>query len=310
MKKNIKIILYFSMLFMAAGTAIAKDPCTGGIDPHDSLLFDGGTFQSIEKAAFSPECYWKVVKIKGMATGKVIKREIFSVCGEKDTITTEVEQELKENDILVEGSIIDTWSNSMVAVAVYLQGESNRLGEFFLTSSPSSRMQIFELNEICFALKVKREQEKKERVTIIKGKVTIDAEPDAKVKVGTVGKRASAEHTKTRYSHEVKIDGIDTIDVIRVYKGSVEVTHMRTDFSEEEAQANEMERLSQEMQEGKITMEEYSAKLTEYVTNAQTTMKDIMKPVTVDEGSKCIVTGETIKVEPLGAGDEDNGWQE
>jgi hypothetical protein len=63
------------------------------------------------------------------------------------------------------------------------------------------------------------------------------------------------------------------------------------------------------MQDGKITMEEFSAKMNEIAVNSQNSY-DLMKPVIVDEGSKCTVTKKSMNVEPLSAGDEDQKWEE
>ncbi len=274
----------------------------------DSLLFDGNNSSTFDNVKFLNECYWKVVKIKGSATGRVLKPRITSGCTKEfDTSYTTEDMRLAENDILDEGSVIKTGPDGMVAVAVYMSGDSKHLGSFSLTVGPSSQMRIFELNELCSALKTKREYYEKDRVTIIKGKVTYESEPGASIKIRTQGKNASVKHTKTLYTHEVKIDENDTTDIIRVFDGSVEVTYEKTDVLDDETMSREMGKLSQDMLAGKITAEEYQSKMNEFQSYGQRKL-DLSKPVTVDAGSKCTVTKMSIKVEPIGA-DDDRWWE-
>ena len=274
----------------------------------DSLLFDGNSSSTFDKVKFLNECYWKVVKIKGSATGRVLKPRITSGCTKEfDTSYTAEDMRLAENDILDEGSVIQTGPDGLVAVAVFLAGDSKHLGSFSLIVGPSSQMRIFLLNELCSALKTKREYIEKDRVTIIKGKVTYESEPGSSIKIITKGKNASVVHTKTLYTHEVKIDGNDTTDIIRVFDGSVEVTYEKTDVLDDEAMSREMRKLSEDMLAGKLTAEEYQVKMNEFQSYGQRNI-DLSKPVMVDAGNKCIVTKISINVEPIGA-DDDRWWE-
>jgi hypothetical protein len=275
---------------------------------HDSLSIDGSNGSPYTKASFTTECFWKVVKIKGSATGRVLKPEISNTCTrEYETLYVAKDMTLAENDYLEEGSVIETGPNGMVAVSVFLAGDKH-LGSFTLTAGPSSKMRIFTLSELCSAIKAKREYYDKDRVTIIKGKVTYDSEPGSLLKVRTQGQNSSVVHTQTLYTTEVMINGNDTADVIRVFKGSVEVTFERPDVKEDELMTKEVEKVTKDMQEGKMTNEEFMAKMLEIQAYGQR-KSDLSVPTIVNEGSKCTVTLTSKKVEPLGSDDNDRWWE-
>lgn len=274
------------------------------IDPHDSLLFDGSNYNATPDDGYYP-CYWKVVKLKGKAFGTIRKVEIGNICGVPDTVYSLTDGELKEGDILSDGTIIETGADGLITVGVFLKSSPNSLGRLMMTSDPLSLMKIPLLNPICDALKTDKEIEEAGKVLIIKGKVTYDSPPTEKIKMRTEGKRSSVKHSKTRYSHEVRIDGSDTLDIIRVYEGSVEISHIRNDFSDQESSAKEMEQLTKDFQEGKITMEELSSKI-EAFTNSSKQLTDNLKPFIVDEGNKCTLNKKDYIIEPLGAGDNDD----
>jgi hypothetical protein len=235
----------------------------------------------------------------------VRRTEIAKICGLRDTSYTVEDDTLKEGDILSDGTIIETGPDGLIAVAVFLKSAPNSLGRLMMTSGPSSLMKIPLLNPICDALKTDREIEEAGSVLIIKGKVTYDSPPSEKIKIRTEGKRSSVKHSKTRYSHEVFVDAGDTLDIVRVYEGSVEISHIRNDFSDEESKAKEMEQLAQDFQTGKITVEEMTKKIEEYTANTRQ-ISENLKPFTVEEGNKCILGKTSFKVEPLGSGDEDS----
>jgi hypothetical protein len=299
--------IFLSLIIFISLSEFSGNPFSFGVgfaaDPHDSLLFDGENSTRELFDGYYP-CYWKVVKLKGYAFGTVRKRHIGRICGVRDTSYTLEDDTLKEGDIISDGTIIETGPDGLISVAVFLESEPNRLGRMFMTSHEYSLMKVPLLNSLCDALKTERDIENMSKVLIIKGKVTYDSPPSEKVKIGTEGKRSSVKHKKTRYSHEVNISGSDTVDVIRVYEGSVEINHIRSDFSDQESKAAEMEQLTKDFQEGKITMEELAAKIEEFTNNSHQTV-DNLKPFTVDEGNKCILSAKSYTIEPLGAGDED-----
>jgi hypothetical protein len=304
MINRIKFLL--PVIFMLAVTlsANAYNPLKPVIDPHDSLLFDGETIQTsgFNLILDKVECYTRVLEVQGNVLGKVLTKEVYNVCGENETVYTVTERFLKKGDMLMHGSEVTTGVDSKAKLGVFLMERG--FNSIFLTVGPESHITTPDFVTNCKVRLKEKEQVPDDEIKVIQGVVTYDAEPDAGFKAVTKGKRSTAKHTKTRYSHEVKIDGGDTVDVIRVYKGSVEVTFMKTDVSDDENMTVMMQKLSEDMLSGKLTAEEVQAKMTEFQNYGQN-LNELITPVNVDEGFKCTVTKNSRKVEPLGAGDED-----
>ncbi|HMQ78529.1 MAG TPA: hypothetical protein PKD94_03100 [Ignavibacteria bacterium] len=304
MKKNLLFLIVCAVLTVSFNFSLAggKPVLTGG--PHDSLLFDG---ENSTGFFFDDgyKCYWKVVKIKGFAYGQKRILDIGKICGVPDTVEIIKADSLKEDDILADGTLIETGKDGQVAIAAFLKTHPNSLGRMFITTQPSTLIKVPTLGSMCDELVMERRMEEMGKVLIIKGTVTMDSPPTEKVKLGTKGKRSSVKHKKTRYSHEVLITADDTTDIVRVYEGTVEISHIREDFSDEEAKAKEMEQLTQDFQAGKITMEEMMKKVEEYTNNAKQVSENL-KPFEVEAGNKCILGKTLYSIEPLGPGDEDD----
>ncbi|NOS85437.1 MAG: hypothetical protein HOP31_09885 [Ignavibacteria bacterium] len=303
-----KKIVFFAVITVLAASfnfsySGSNPVLTGG--PHDSLLFDAGNSNPGNYDGGYYPCFWKVVKLKGYAYGTVRKMHIGDMCGQPDTSYIIKDDTLKEGDILSDGTIIETGADGLIAVAVFMKSDPNRTGRFFMTSHEYSLMKIPLLDVICEQMKIEWQGELAQKVLIIKGKVTYDSPPSEKFKMRTEGKRSSVKHNKTRYSHEVLVDAGDSIDIVRVYEGSVEISPIRNDFSEQESKGKEMEQLTQDFQAGKITMDEMAKKIEEFQTNIAK-LSESMKPFVVEEGSKCILSSKSYVIEPLGSGDEDN----
>jgi hypothetical protein len=305
MKNNFNILFILCLLFIAAEKASAIDLFTGGINPHDSLLFDGETTQSLNLITYSDDigCYTRVIDVKGTVVGKVLTKEIVKACGEDETVYTAVERFLKKGDMLMHGSEIITSVDSKVELGIYLM--ETGFNSVYLNIGPDSKITTPNFAGSCKVTLKENQQVPEEEIKVIKGIITYDAEPDAGIKAITKGKRSSAKHTKTRYSHEVKIDGIDTVDVIRVYKGSVEISMENIEPPNEEKMTKNLEKLGEDLQAGKITAEEMQVKMKEFQFYGQN-LNELIQPLNVDEGFKCTVTKSTRVVEPLGAGDEDS----
>ncbi len=308
MIKNIKFLLLLSMLLpmllAATASANAFSPLKYGIDTHDSLLFDGGNTMSQKTiVAVKKNCYIQVKALKGTVIGEVIKKEIVPACGVNETLYTSKITELKVGDILAEGSQVLTSLGSDVGIGIYLstdESEPIKFTSMFLTLGEESEIKLPLINALCGRLEEHLHQPE---IPVIKGVVTYEDEPGTKPKFKTKGKRSSVKHTKTRYSHEVKFDGTDTVDVIRVYEGAVEVSMEKIDTDDGDM-TKKMEKLGEDMQSGKLTAEEIQAKMTEFQDYGQK-INELIQPLNVDEGFKCTVTKNSRIVEPLGPGDED-----
>lgn len=310
MLKKLFFLPVFAVILTAFNVSFSagKPGFAGG--PHDSLLFDGSNSSpgnNLSRGNYDGgyyPCSWKVVKLKGYAFGTVRKMDIGNMCGQPDTSYYVVDDTLKEGDILSDGTVIETGAGAMISVAVFMKSDPTRTGRFFMTAHEYSLMKIPVLDALCEQLRIEWQGELAQKVLIIKGKVTYDSPPSDKVKIRTEGKRSSVRHNKTKYSHEVLVDGGDSIDVVRVYEGSVEISHILSDFSDYESKGKEMEQLAQDFQAGKITMEEMTTKIEEFQANTGK-LSDKMKPFIVDQGNKCILGKSSYSIEPLGTGDED-----
>jgi hypothetical protein len=284
----------------------AYSPFKFTTDPHDSLLFDGGVTSGFNKTLqpLSKKCYVKVRGGKGIVTGEVMEKEITPACGGFETLWVAKIKVLKIGDILVEGTTVLTSTDSWIGLGIYLS--TDEMEDFPSTSiivGESSEIKVPRIQDLCKRLEVQS------NIPVIKGTVTYESEAKDEdelaplPKLKTKGKRSSTKHKKTRYSHEVKFTESDTIDVIRVYKGAVEVTMENLDIDEGDV-TKKMEKLGEDMQSGKLSAEEMQAILTEYQNFGQM-VNELATPLNVDEGFKCTVTKNSRVVEPLGAGDED-----
>ena len=301
---SILLVLFITSTVVYSQTKGSNISYSGG---HDSLLFDGANLSSFNYVGFDRNCYIKAVHVKGTAKGTVIQRKYITGCGGKlDSSLVEEYKTISENDVISEVSNIIS-EDGHLELGVFVAGYSTEMPLFYITVWPDSKNTMPMIGNICFGYNQNIKPgpyEKVERIWVIIGKTTLKSRPDAKPLLGTKGKNASAKHTKTKYSHEVKIESNDTIDVIRVYEGSVEVTYEKTDANEEKAIAKDMGKLSEDFSAGKITAIEYSTKMAEFQSYSVRKL-ELSKPVTVDEGYKCTVTKISRVVEPLGAGDED-----
>lgn len=306
MNKITKLLIFFTAFLFISASSVSFSLPRFHFDPHDSLLFDGAGISGFQNS-FNPgsnNCYVQVKALKGIVIGEVVKKEIVSACGENETLYVSKITELKIGDILVEGSQVITSTGSQVGLGIYLSTDESQPIKFtsmFLSVGEESEIKVPQIQALCGRLEEHLQQE----IPVIKGKITYDAKPDAGIKLNTKGKRSTAKHKKTKYSHEVRIDGIDTVDIIRVYEGSVEVSINDLDQKEADAVSKQIEKLGEDMQSGKITAEEMAAKMMEFQNYGQK-VNELMTPLEVNEGNKCIITKTSRTVEPLGAGDEDD----
>jgi len=67
--------------------------------------------------------------------------------------------------------------------------------------------------------------------------------------------------------------------------------------------AQQMKQLPQDYKDGKITMDELTAKMQEYNDRIKY-INEHMNPVKVDPGNKCIITKSMLNVETIESGDE------
>lgn len=309
MMKKIKFLFLFSVLFAVTVSVNSYTLTKFTINPHDSLLFDAGNTisQSTIKAG-NKNCFVKVKGMKGIVMGEVLVREIVAACGENETLWVSKHKKLEIGDILVEGTTVLTSKESWVGLGVYLStDETSIFPSTSIIVGESSEISVPRISDLCLRLE---QQIPQKEIPVIKGIVTYENEAGNEEelaplpKLTTKGKRSSGKHKKTRYSHEVRISESDTVDIIRVYKGAVEVTILNIDIDDDDY-TKKLEKMNEDMMSGKITPHEMQEKMAEF-QNFGLMVNELMQPLNVDEGFKCTVTKNSRVVEPLGAGDEDN----
>lgn len=274
---------------------------------HDSLIFDGASRLPFDNAYAPENCYIQVKAMYGPVKGTVIRCNVFySVCegGYIRSCTFEEDTQLKIGDTLMEGTDLEvgTGDKTFAGIGTYLPNDAgNIFSSIGMIVRENSKIRLPIISYYCKNLI--EQEKKKSEVTVIKGTVEYDSKEGANPKITSSGKRSTAKHIKTKYTHEVRFEGPDTIDVIKVYEGSVEVTYMKPDASVDEDMSAKMQKLSQDMLEGKISAEEFQKEMEEFDAYGKNSM-DLTKPVVVDEGSKCTVGRNSMKTEPIEPGDQ------
>lgn len=249
---------------------------------HDSLLFDGANEVQIIQSPPDENCNIKVTKVTGFVLGTRTVREIYEVCGQKDTINrTESAAQLKEGDYIVKKEEIKTGEDG------YVKMELNDGSVIVL--GPNSSIYIDE--DMCETARTFVRFRFGSLWTKIKkllggGKFEVSTE------------RACACVRGTEFS--VESDG--KRDIVRVYESTVEVK-MNLNTGELEKSGGDIEKVTKDYQDGKITLEEYMAKVQEFSGKMNEMTESSMNGTMVDAGFMVTVTDKVSTPEPLPAGD-------
>ena len=292
MKKNIKYLFLFSLLFAVTASVNAYSPLKFTTDPHDSLLFDGESIQNV-KSQFIDTCM-VLVNLRGVR-GKVegmVARDTIELldCSTMGKVRKCEWKQLKPADLLCGDDSIVTGPTGYVEILIggnyeYPLGTEIIDSERFVIGPGSVVYPPKCLSNSAVLLK--------------RGKLKIKESAESVKKKIIETYRSVIKPKGTEYSVETD----DSTDIIRVYEGAVEVSFLKIDIDDDD-KTKKLEKLGEEMQSGKITAEEMQTKLTEF-QNFSKMVTELATPLIVDEGFKCTVTKNSRVVEPLGAGDED-----
>ena len=239
MKKNILILLL---------ATLASSQILYSSGNHDSLLFDGETNIRTETyySKSDEECVYRVTYVKGTATGKIRKMQVIDVCGiRKDTIYEYQNGAIEKYSVIKGGEIIKTGPESTAKIDLP-DGSEIILGpntNYTLPVNVCDNIRSGSLDIGAIWVKLKR------LINGTKFEVTMD-----RFIVGVRG---------TEFSVEVIEENGVKYDIVKVYEGSVEVNMKSMDTENFENNQNELARLAEELQAGKITPEEYSARSVE-----------------------------------------------
>jgi hypothetical protein len=251
---------------------------------NDSLLFDGTADK--RKMNESLGCNILVTYSDGNTKGTKLIKEEFEICGQKEVINRTEAGQLKKGDVLRIGDEISTGPDGNLEIEYY-DGSIMRLG-------PNSSVKIE--NDWCTTNSVK--------IQMIMGKFWTKVKKilgGGKFEVST--ERNGGGVRGTEFSFEI----VNDIEVIKVYEGEFEV-YPPKNMSEMNDMSIEIEKLTKEYQEGKMTIQEYMDKVNEYTDRISTISDNATKSVFVKGGNMVKVTNVISQPEPIPS--DDSNWFE
>lgn len=259
-------------------------------NPHDSLLFDGEN--NIRTETFisktDNDCEYRVTYVKGNATGKIKKMTIFEACG-KDTVYEYENGAIEKYSVIKGGEHVKTGPESSVNIELS-DGSSIFLGpntDYTLPSNVCDILRQSYLDAGGVYIKIKK--------LIGGGKFEVS---DRGMIVGVRGTEFSVEI--------VEVNGIE-FSVIKVYESAVEVSLKNIDTKSYENKSDELQKLSEDMQAGKITMEEYSAKSMEITRQLQNESSNLKLTQIVEAGHMLKTDGKVLG-EPVQFNTSEDTW--
>lgn len=247
---NLQAQSNFSAAIISAG---GQPVFFGGNNPYDSLLFDGQNTVRTETyySATDNECEYRVTYVKGNATGNIRKRQIFEVCGSTDTIDEYENGALVKNSVIKGGEPVITGPESTARIEL-TDGSEIVLGPNTKYSLP---VNVCDLLRKSFLETGSLWVKMKKLIGIGKFEVSTGG--------CVVGNRG------TEYTVEIIEENGIQYDVTKVYEGSVEISLKNIDTKGYENKGDALTKLTEELQSGKITMEEFSAKSLEITQSLQ-----------------------------------------
>ncbi len=245
----------------------------------DSLLFDGN-YNSIYKTADnSADCKITVTYSFGTVNGTKLITKIYDVCGEIDTGLSAKKSEIHTGDFIKYGEELTTGDNSSVDIELW-DGSEVKLG-------PNSSVVIEDYmceGNVLVQLKNGTMWNKVKR--LLGGN-----------KYNVKTQRNGGGVRGTEFTFEVKNDE----EIIKVYEGTFEVyaPKMKND---NKSSAKEIEQLTNDFKAGKITKEEYQAKINEFLQNTNKKIDEMTNKM-VDAGYMVKVTDVISDIMPIESND-------
>lgn len=277
--KNLMLFLFFALIFTGSLYAFNSD--------NDSLLFDGTVGNKISQTnGNSLSCNILVTYSNGTTSGTKMIKEEFEICGQKEVINRTEAGQLKKGDILKIGDEISTGPDGNLEIEFY-DGSIMRLG-------PNSSVKIIEDWCTTNYLKILM----KAGVFWTKVKKLLGG---GKFEVTT--ERNGGGVRGTEFTFEITNEK----EIIKVYEGEFEVYPVKN-TGEMEEMNSEIQKLTKEYQEGKITMQEYMQKVNEYTDKLSKVSENATKSVFVKGGNMVTVTN--VISQPESIPSDDNKWFE
>ncbi len=278
----------FGIIFLGAilSANLLSEP-----NPHDSLLFDGENNFRIEtvNGKTDNECEYRVIYVKGNATGKIKKMQISEVCGQIDTFYQYENGALEKYSVIKGGEQVKTGPESTAKIELS-DGSSIVLGpntEYTLPMNVCDVIRQSYLNSGLLWFKIKK--------LIGGGKFEISTD---RIAMGVRG---------TEFSVEIIEENGIKYNVTKVYEGSVEVSLKDLDTKGFESKNDELTKLTEQYQAGKITLQEFSAKSLE-ITQALQNETSNLKLTQIVEAGYMLKTDGKVLGEPVQFNTSEDTW--
>ncbi len=276
MKKIIIIIFLFS-----TGYLYSQHGSFGG---HDSLLFDGAGNDHFFYTG-GCKCKIKVLKMSGMVRGSFCEWRKEKICGEVDS-----------GEVVVKG-IIPSYQKEIS------DGDTIKTSEF---DGSSIELMLRDGKKLFLghntSIVVSEDHcEKPMGLILHYGLLYLDMTGGDKNKTISIKtERGEIVNKGTKYSVESVSSGSETVDIIRVYEGSVEVKIKKSDTKDIKDVTQQMQQLNEDYKNGKITQEELIAKSKEITEKMTKAMENMRVSAVIDAGSQVTVgdvIGQTVPIE-------------
>lgn len=249
----------------------------------DSLLFDGGQgVKTIQSNAGN--CDVKVLYASGKNSGVKRVAQVDMGCGETgtDTFYSSEKGQVKKDDILSHGEEVSTGDDGIIELEMW-DGAVLRMAPnttVKITSDFCDTRNIFQRQgSIWFKIK-----------KLIGG---------GKFEVITTGRSAIGVR-----GTEFTVETSEEKNTLRVYEGSVDIKPLGKGIHQGmEETGLEMQKLTEDLQNGKITAEEFTTKAQEFSKLLQEKTEGIYKTAIVDAGNMITVIDILGNIEPIPAND-------
>jgi hypothetical protein len=262
---------------------------------HDSLLFDGVNGNTFSFNESDNPCLMKVKLVNGNVTGTVAKKEIVNTCGKISTITTYEKRLLKEGDTVLVGVPLTTETGNDFIVAQLSDGENMFFG--------GERGRV-EVQDYC-------KTPPNINMTLKAGKLGIDWNPTFPKTITVCTDGACIRIKGTIFSFEILKEGDAIVNILKVFKGSVSFSR---NLGNEDNKKNirdkseEMKKLSDDYQSGKISIEEFTKKMKDLQTELPESLSE--NEITVSAGFESRITGTDKPSDPVPMNTNEKPWWE
>jgi len=272
--KNKTFLFWLSALIMLLTVRIFSQSA-----PHDSLLFDGHRSNLFFNG--SCVCTVKVKKCDGEAHGSRMKREIMVLCGQKETTYTVIKSILTEGDEVLVGDDYPIYTEEGT---LKLQLENGVI--IHLAEKTKVRLGA----DYCCSKGVE--------YTLIGGTICFENKSPKGTEVTCKTRNNIFRDIMTLYT----VESNDEADILKVYEGKVKASIQHPDKTESDEIGEKMRQLAKDVQEGKISVDEFQKKAKEYSDRIKY-LNEHSLPLEVEAGNKCTVTKSTLTVEPIESND-------